>query len=64
MKNLDELHIPGSAPDNELHLREHSNTTIITYTENKYPIDVCLERISLQYGYKFENVVRLLLDYN
>ena len=64
MKNLDELHIPGSAPDKELHLRKHSNTTIITYTESKYPIDVCLERISLQYGNKFENVVRLLLDYN
>ena len=42
MKNLDELHIPGSAPDKELHLREHSNTAIITYTESKYPIDICL----------------------
>ena len=64
MKNLDELHIPGSTPDNELHLPKHGNTTIITYAENKYPIDICLKRISLQYGYKFENVVRLLLDYN
>ena len=64
MKNLDELHIPGLASAKEVHLPEHSNTTIITYVEKKYPIDICLNRISLQYGHKFENVVRLLLDYN
>jgi putative intracellular protease/amidase len=64
MKNLDELHIPGPTAAKEVHLPEHSNTTIITYVENKYPIDICLNRISLQYGHKFENVVRLLLDYN
>ena len=45
-------------------LPEHSHTAVVTYPEDKYPIDICLERISGQYGYKFENVVRLLLDYN
>lgn len=63
-KNLDEIHIPGPAAAKDLHLSEHDNATIITYAENKYPIDICLDRISLQYGYKFEKVVRLLLDYN
>ncbi len=52
MNNLDELHIPGSTPDNKLLLPKHDNTTIITYAENKYPIDICLKRISLQYGYQ------------
>jgi len=64
MQNLDELHIPGPKAANDLHLLNHGKTTVITYAENKYPIDICLNRISLQYGYKFENVVRLLLDYN
>ena len=54
----------AAATAKEVHLPEHSNTSIITYVENKYPIDICLTRISLQYGHKFENVVRLLLDYN
>jgi putative intracellular protease/amidase len=64
MKDLDELHIPGPATTKEVHLPKNFNAAIITYTEDKYPIDICLSRILLQYGQKFENVVRLLLDYN
>jgi putative intracellular protease/amidase len=64
MGNLDELHILSSNSGNELPSTELKNAPIITYAEDQYPIDICLKRISLQYGPKFENVVRVLLDYN
>jgi transcriptional regulator GlxA family with amidase domain len=31
---------------------------------NEYPIDVCTKRIATQYGSKFANVSKILLDYN
>ena len=62
MENLDGLHMLDPDSGNELPSTELKHAAIITYAENQYPIDICLKRISLQYGPKFENVVRLLLD--
>ena len=64
MENLDELHIFSPNSGNELPSTSLKNEAIVTYAENQYPIDICLKRISLQYGPKFENVVKVLLDYN
>lgn len=66
IKSLDELHVldPTSISQSEQLL--FGNTTLVKYDrENKeYMIDLCLNRIRQQYGEKFENVVRVLLDYN
>jgi transcriptional regulator GlxA family with amidase domain len=63
-KNVDELHIlmpVDNASINSL----SDDTKIIRYDlKNRYPIDVCLTRISELYGEKFQNVVKLMLDYN
>jgi putative intracellular protease/amidase len=63
-KNIDELHIlmPGA---NAFVSSLSSDTKIINYDpKNQYPIDVCLTRIGELYGEKFQNVVKLMLDYN
>jgi transcriptional regulator GlxA family with amidase domain len=63
-KNVDELHIlvPG---DNVSINSLSADTKIIKYDlKNRYPIDVCLARIGELYGEKFQNVVKLMLDYN
>jgi len=62
----DELHVlmPGSFPQNaEAFFRD---IQLVRYEQGsaQYPIDVCLDRISKLYGHKFENVVKLMLDYN
>jgi transcriptional regulator GlxA family with amidase domain len=63
-KNVDELHIlmpVDNASINSLNV----DTKIIRYDlKNQYPIDACLTRISELYGEKFQNVVKLMLDYN
>ncbi len=65
-KKFDEVHIlmPGSftRPDQSL----MKDTRIIRYDNEKhqYIIDRCLERISNQYGGKFQHLVKLMLDYN
>lgn len=43
-----------------------ANTTVAKYkaSDKEYIIDLCLKRIKDQYGDKFENITRLLLDYN
>jgi hypothetical protein len=41
------------------------NLQIVAYhSDEKYIINECLERISQQYGNKFQNLVRQALDYN
>ena len=32
--------------------------------QNQYIIDDCLQKIRSEYGRKFENIVKLMLDYN
>jgi transcriptional regulator GlxA family with amidase domain len=63
-KNVHELHIlmPG---DNVSINSLNADTKIVRYNlKNQYPIDVCLARIGELYGDKFQNVVKLMLDYN
>ncbi len=62
---------------NELHLlnpkaleasvpNQFSTARIVAYSpdQKQYPINVCLDRIALQYGTNFKNCVKLMLDYN
>lgn len=62
---------------NELHLltttsieiskqSQFAKASIIEYRQDqqRYPINVCLDRIALQYGTKFKNCVKRMLDYN
>lgn len=62
---LDELHVIN--PDLVSALGEATYTgKIVKYNnpQKEYLIDVCLKRIRVEYGRKFENVVKLMLDYN
>jgi putative intracellular protease/amidase len=45
---------------------QFSKTRIVAYSPDRkqYPINVCLDRIALQYGTNFKNCVKLMLDYN
>ncbi|MEO5595304.1 MAG: DJ-1/PfpI family protein [Chitinophagaceae bacterium] len=66
MKGLDELHLlmPETfSKENELYFK---NTEIIRYNnlQKQYLINVCLERIGKQYGHRFEDFVKISLDYN
>ncbi|HXS58397.1 MAG TPA: DJ-1/PfpI family protein [Hanamia sp.] len=61
---VNELHLlnPGIHSDQKI----FPNARVIKYDSsiNKYPIDICLERVSLLYGDNFKNSVKLTLDYN
>lgn len=63
---LDEVHIlvPNSASKSDL--EKYGDISVIKYNQaqNQYIIDQCLLRIKDQYGPKFENITKLLLDYN
>jgi putative intracellular protease/amidase len=64
---LDELHVLNRLSDNSLSQNMFVKATIVNYEDelkNKYPIDICLDRISSQYGDRFKNCVKLTLDYN
>lgn len=65
-EKADELHVlmPGSFSKKDAAF--FSGTKIVLYDSlaNKYPIDICLDRILKLYGHKFENVVKQMLDYN
>jgi transcriptional regulator GlxA family with amidase domain len=43
-----------------------TNAKVVSYQQssNQYPIDICLDRIGQLYGDKFQNCVKLMLDYN
>ncbi|MEO8713038.1 MAG: DJ-1/PfpI family protein [Parafilimonas sp.] len=63
---VDELHVlmpEAFSKTDELFFR---NAQYIKYDheQKQYIIDVCLKRIAEQYGSRFENVTKLLLDYN
>jgi transcriptional regulator GlxA family with amidase domain len=63
---LDELHIllPGNISKSDA--EKLKGIPIINYNQagNQYIINQCLQRIKKQYGSKFENITKLLLDYN
>ena len=63
---LDELHVLSQdalSPREESDYRKVEIVRYDSFSEN-YPIDVCLKRISQQYGRSFENLVKISLDYN
>lgn len=61
---LDEIHVLQPI-DDELLASIAGDAKTVKYSEEAgYPIDVCLSRIGKQYGEKFKNVVKILLDYN
>jgi hypothetical protein len=66
VKELDELHVLNAGTFSKQEELDFSNTQIISYDnqQNQYFINICLERIGKQYGNKFENFVKVSLDYN
>lgn len=63
---LDELHILNSALFSKEDGKYFENVEIVKYDDlqQQYIIDHCLDRISKQYGKKYQNITKLLLDYN
>ena len=63
---LDELHILDSVSFSNTDLLRLNHGEVVKYnsTQKQYIIDECLHRIHDQHGEKFENVVKLMLDYN
>lgn len=63
---INELHLldPESLAASER--KQFTKASIIEYSrdQQQYPINVCLDRISHQYGTNFKNCVKLMLDYN
>jgi hypothetical protein len=63
---LNELHLLHPASLEASVPNQFSKAHIVTYSPDRkqYPINVCLDRIALQYGTSFKNCVKLMLDYN
>lgn len=63
---VDELHVLMPETFSKKDEIFFKNAQYIKYDQEQkqYIIDVCLKRISQQYGSSFENVTKLLLDYN
>ncbi len=63
---LDELHIINSALFSKADEKYFEKVEIVKYhnLQQQYIIDYCLDRISKQYGKKYQNITKLLLDYN
>jgi transcriptional regulator GlxA family with amidase domain len=63
---FDELHLLNSALLSKEEQKKFGTTEMVTYDNLKeqYVIDYCLDRITIQYGKKYQNIVKLLLDYN
>ena len=66
IKSFDELHLlmsPSFSKEDEANV---ANLKIIRYDklQKQYLIDICLKRIDELYGHRFENFVKVSLDYN
>ena len=63
---LDELHVtlPDSYSNSDEDILHHPILVTYRLRQSQYIIDTCLKRISQQYGTKFSNISKLLLDYN
>jgi transcriptional regulator GlxA family with amidase domain len=63
---LNELHVLDPASSSKEELTSWGKANVISYSgsHSKYPIDECVKRIATQYGDKFANVTKLMLDYN
>lgn len=65
-QSFDEVHVlmPESFTSMDQTLLKGSRLIKYDQKQFQYPIDIYLNRISDQYGVKFQNVVKLMLDYN
>jgi putative intracellular protease/amidase len=63
---LDEVHVIDNIPFSKSEELVFKSAEIVKYNQpvKQYIIGTCLERIRLEYGSKFEKVVKLMLDYN
>jgi putative intracellular protease/amidase len=63
---LDELHIINPLSFSLADQSLFKSAELVKYDslQKQYIIDECLHRISNEYGSKFENIVKLMLDYN
>jgi hypothetical protein len=63
---FDELHMLSPGPLSPKEAAYFKNTMIIRYDglQKQYLIDTCLKRIAKQYGQRFEDFVKISLDYN
>ena len=63
---LDELHILNSVLFTKEEEKYFEKAEIVKYDnlQQQYIINYCLDRISKQYGKKYQNITKLLLDYN
>jgi hypothetical protein len=63
---LDELHVVMPETFSKADAVYFKNIKTISYSklENEYLLDVCLKRITEQYGHQFEKFVKVSLDYN
>jgi hypothetical protein len=62
---IDELHIMKPEILSQQDSLQLKNLQIVAYhSDEKYILNECLERINRQYGDKFQNLVKLALDYN
>jgi putative intracellular protease/amidase len=64
--NVDELHVlmPETFSKNDEAFFKNAQYIKYDHQQEQYIIDACLKRIAQQYGSSFENVTKLLLDYN
>jgi transcriptional regulator GlxA family with amidase domain len=63
---FDELHLLNPSVLSKQEQKLFGTTEIVAYDNLKkeYIINYCLDRITIQYGEKYQNIVKLLLDYN
>ncbi len=64
--HLDELHVisPVSFSISDENIFKSAEIVRYNNLQKQYIIDDCLQRIRLEYGRKFEKIVKLMLDYN
>lgn len=66
VSRLDELHVVMPGFISKQDATYFKNTKIITYNDSRdqYMVNTCLEKIGKQYGRRFEEFVKISLDYN
>jgi len=65
LSRIDELHVMKPETLSKRDSLQLKNPEIVAYhSDGTYIINECLERISKQYGDRFQNLVKQALDYN
>lgn len=66
LTTLSELHVMNPEALSKDQLSALGKTNIVSYpnSQTEYPIDICVSRIASQYGSKFAEVAKIMLDYN